>query len=131
MMPISQTKYAYLFDLKDCGDDFYFDNVTEYVRRVMADIEKLDFDDTYKREIRLTAELIQLGSEICKVKLHPESSAPVARELADRLDRMLPEYKALWNLRNYEKGIERSYHHFVSRAEELRALAQEDPAVLG
>ena len=124
MMPLSQTKYAYLFDLKDCGDDFYFDNVTEYVRRVMADIEKLDFDETYKREIRLTAELIELGSEICKVKLHPEASAPAARELADRLDRLLPEYKALWDLRNYEKGIERSYSHFASRARELRALAE-------
>lgn len=124
MMPLSQTKYAYLFDLKDCGDDFYFDNVTEYVRRVMADIEKLDFDETFKREIRLTAELIELGSEICKVKLHPEASAPVARSLADRMERIIPEYKALWDLRNYEKGIERSYNHFASRAKELRTLAE-------
>ncbi len=123
MMPVSQTKYAYLFDLKDCGDDFYFDNVTEYVGKVMADIEKLDFDETYKREIRLTAELIQLGSEICKVKLHPEASAPAAGKLADRLERLLPEYKALWDLRDYEKGIERSYNQFVSRIRELRALA--------
>ena len=130
MMPLDQTKYAYLFDLKDCGEDFYFDNVTEYVRRVMADIEKLDFDETYKREIRVTAELIELGSEICKVKLHPEASASAAQALADRLVRLLPEYKALWNLRNYEKGIERSWNHFVSRAKELRALAAPDPSLL-
>ena len=131
MLPVSQTKYAYLFDLKDCGDDFYFDNVTEYVRRVMTDTEKLDFDETYKREIRLTAELIELGSGICKVKLHPEASASEAQELANRLIRLLPEYRDLWNLRNYEKGIERSYNHFASRAKELRALAESDPAILG
>ncbi len=130
MMPLSQTKYAWLFDLKDCGDDFYFDNVTAYVRRVMADIEKLDFDETFKREIRLTAELIELGSEICKVKLHPQESASEAQELANRIIRLLPEYKALWDLRNYEKGIERSYNHFVSRAKELRALAEADPSAV-
>ncbi len=131
MMPIQETKYAYLFDLKDCGDDFYFDNVTEYVRRVMADIEKLDFDETWKREIRMTAQLIEIGSEICKVKLHPEASASAAQELANRLIRLLPEYRALWLLRNYEKGIERSYNHFVNRARELRALAEADPPLLG
>jgi len=42
-MPMNQTKYAHLFDLKDSGDDFYFDNVTDYVSRVMADIEKIGF----------------------------------------------------------------------------------------
>ena len=131
MMPIQETKYAYLFDLKDCGDDFYFDNVTEYVRRVMADIEKLDFDETWKREIRMTAQLIEIGSEICKVKLHPEASASEAQELANRLIRLLPEYRALWLLRNYEKGMERSYNHFVNRAKELRALAEADPPLLG
>ena len=73
-MPISHTKYAHLFDLKDSGDDFYFDNVTDYVRRVMADIEKVDFDEQMKREVRWTAQMIELGSEICKVKLHPEQS---------------------------------------------------------
>ena len=130
IMPLSQTKYAWLFDLKDCGDDFYFDNVTAYVRRVMADIEKLDFDETVKREIRLTAELIELGSEICKVKLHPQKSASEAQELANRIICLLPEYIALWNLRNYEKGIERSYNHFISRAKELRALAEADPSAI-
>ena len=130
MLPISQTKFVYLYDLKDCGDDFYFDNVTAYVRKVMADIEQLSFDETLKREIRLTAELIELGSEICKVKMHPEASASKAQELADRIVRLLPEYKALWDLRNYEKGIERSYNQFVSRVKELRALAGADPAAL-
>ncbi len=124
MMPLNQTKYVWLFDLKDRGDDFFFDNVTEYVRRVMADIEKLDFDETFKREIRVTAELIRAGAELCKVKLHPEASASGAGELADRLERVLPEYRALWNLRNYEKGIERSWNHFTARVQELRDLAE-------
>ncbi|MBQ8955096.1 MAG: family 20 glycosylhydrolase [Clostridia bacterium] len=122
-LPLSVTRYAHLFDLKDSGDDFYFDNVTGYVRRVMADIEALSFDDTCKREIRLTARLIELGSEVCKVKLHPQASIEKASELADMIDRILPEFTSLWLCRNYEKGIERFGGCLTARRDELRALA--------
>ncbi len=121
-MPISQTKYAHLFDIKDSGDDFYFNNVTDYVRRVMADIEKIDFDETFKREIRMTAKLIELGSEICKVKLHPQESVGDVDRLVALLDEVIPEYKALWKLRNYEMGIERTLNQLLSRREELLSL---------
>ena len=122
ILPLNETRYAHLFDLKDSGDDFYFDNVTAYVRRVMDDIEKLPVDPLLLREIRMTAQLIILGSELCKVKLHPDASRQEAGELADMIDRLLPEFKALWNIRNYEKGIERFYGYLVSRRDELRAL---------
>ena len=124
-LPISETCYAHLFDMKDSGDDFYFDNVTDYVRRVMADIEKLTFDGLLKREIRLTAQLIELGSEVCKVKLHPQASAGKAQELADMIDHLLPEYTEIWNIRNYEMGIERFVSQLKARRDELRALKAE------
>lgn len=121
-LPVSQTRYAHLFDMKDSGDDFYFDNVTAYVKKVMADIEKLPLPDLYPREIRLTAELIELGSELCKVKLHPSESVREAQALADMIDRLLPEYQALWRIRNYEKGVERFSKDLLARRDELRAL---------
>ena len=124
ILPISQTRYAHLFDLKDSGDDFYFDNVTSYVERVMADIEQLSFEDTLKREIRLTANLITLGSEICKVKLHPEKSRDQAAALAEKIDGILPEFEALWKARNYEKGVERFAGHLAQRRRELLALSE-------
>ncbi len=122
-LPLNTTRYAHLFDLKDSGDDFYFDNVTDYVRRVAADIERLSFDELFKREIRLTAQLIELGSEVCKVKLHPIESACGAGALADMIDRILPEFTDLWRRRNYEKGIERFSGCLLARRDELRALA--------
>ena len=122
-LPISETRYAHLFDLKDSGDDFYFDNVTAYVRKVMADIEKLSFDETVKREISLTARLIELGSEVCKVKLHPQSSAVQAQHLADMIGEILPEFRELWLKRNYEKGVEKYSEILLSRQRELRELA--------
>ena len=122
ILPVSVTRYAHLFDMKASGDDFYFDNVTDYIRRVMADIEKLDFDPLLKREIRLTAQLVEIGSELCKIKLHPQDSVAKAHALADRIDSILPEYVSLWNIRNYEMGIERFMNHLTARRDELRAL---------
>ena len=121
-LPLNETKYAHLFDMKDSGDDFYFDNVTAYVRKVMADIEKLDFDERLKREIRVTAWMIELGSEICKVKLHPQESVDKVDELVALIDKILPEYIELWNHGNYEMGIARSQGYLTSRREELLAL---------
>ena len=121
-LPISETKYAHLFDLKDSGDDFYFDNVTDYARRVMADIEKVDFDEQMKREVRWTADAIVLGSELCKVKLHPAESVDKVDELVALIDKVAEEYKELWNFRNYEKGQEKFLVHMQSRKAELLAL---------
>ena len=121
-LPLDVTKFAHIFDLKDSGDDFYFDNVTAYVRKVMADIEKVDFDERLKREIRLTAWLIELGSEICKVKLHPQESVGKVDELVGMIDRILPEYIEIWNYRNFEMGIARFRDYLISRRAELLAL---------
>ncbi|MBR5231368.1 MAG: family 20 glycosylhydrolase [Clostridia bacterium] len=121
-MPLNETKYAHLHDLKDSGDDFYFDNVIDYVRRVQADIEKLEFDELFAREIRLTTKMITLGSEICKVKLHPQESVGEVDRLVALIDEIIPEYIEIWNIRNYEMGIERSLNHFKSRRAELLAL---------
>ena len=122
MLPLNQTRYAHLFDMKDSGDDFYFDNVTAYVRKVMADIEKLDFDESLKREIRMTAWLIEFGSELCKVKLHPEASVDRVDDLVALLDKILPLYIDVWNTRNYEMGIQRFLGCLYGRREELLAL---------
>ena len=124
-LPLGETRYAHLFDMKDSGDDFYFDNVIRYVRAVMEDVEKLDFDETYKREIRLTARLVELGSEVCKVKLHPQASRGKARSLAEQIDALLPEYLALWKLYNYERGCEKFRDILTRRRDELLALAGE------
>ena len=123
ILPLKETRYAHLFDLKDSGDDFYFNNVTDYVGRVMADIEALDFDAGWKREIRLTARLIEAGSELCKIKLHPERSRGEAAALAEKLEELIPEFREIWMTRNYEKGEERFEEYLTSRRDELRALA--------
>ena len=41
----------------------------------------------------MTAQLIMLGSEVCKIKLHPQESVVQAHELTDLIDRLLPEFR--------------------------------------
>ena len=120
--PLHQTNHAYLFDMKDSGDDFYFDNVIDYVHRVMADIEKVDFDERLKAEIRVTSWFIELGSELCKVKLHPKESVKDVPRLVALIDKILAHYTDLYLYRNYEQGINRYLHHLYARREELLAL---------
>jgi len=76
----------------------------------------------FKREIRVTAWLVELGSEICKVKLHPEASVGKVDELVALIDKILPEYIDIWNIRNYEMGIARFRDQLYARREELLAL---------
>jgi len=121
-LPMHETKYAHLFDLKDSGDDFYFDNVIDYIRKVQADIEKLTFDERFKREIRLTVWMIELGAEICKVKLHLEESVDRVDELVALIDKILPEHIEIWNYRNYEMGVARFLDQLKARRAELLAL---------
>jgi len=118
-MPMNQTKYAHLFDLKDSGDDFYFDNVIDYVKRVQADIEKVDFDKQMKREVRFTALLIELGAEVCKVKLKGALAPEKADALIGMIDTAMKEYEELWNFRNYPKGINKFMDTLIARREEI------------
>lgn len=73
--PMETTSYGAYFDIKDCGDDFYFDNVVRYVEGILVDLENLDMDQQYKREIVINAKIIILSAKLCKVRLHMKIDA--------------------------------------------------------
>jgi HAD superfamily hydrolase (TIGR01549 family) len=102
--------------MKDSGDDFYFDNVTDYVRRVMADIDRIEFDERLKREIRLTAQLIELGSELCKVKLHPQDSIKEAKALAAMIDDILAYCSEHHGMHANPEEVHETWHNAWSYA---------------
>ena len=41
------------------------------------------------------------------------------------IDGILPEFVALWNTRNYERGVERFCGYLTARRDELLSLAAE------
>ncbi|NLZ89778.1 MAG: hypothetical protein GX916_09805, partial [Clostridiales bacterium] len=67
---------------------------------------------------------IELGSEVCKVKLHPAESLDKVDELVALIDRILPEHIEIWNYRNFEIGIARFLDHLIARRTELLALKE-------
>ena len=104
--PFEETGYFRFFDLKDCGDDFYFDNVTAYVRKVLADVEKLDFDPQLKAEIFLNSKMVILSSELAKVRMGSPTTEAQRQAILSLMDEIGQEFPILWDKRNYPKGKE-------------------------
>ena len=120
--PLTQTNYAHLFDLKDSGEIFYFDNVTDYVTRVMDDIIALEFDERFKREILVNCNMVLLASELCKMKLGKKHTKDELDALLDMMADMHDEYYELWCYRNYEHGVDRFLGQLDMHRRELEEL---------
>ena len=107
------------FNIKECGDDFYFDNVISYVGSVCRDIEKAKANENLKAEVLCNAEMILLGAELCKIKTHGFVSREKKEELLKRFDNVIEEYTKLWKVKNFENGIENSVGRLKARRAEL------------
>lgn len=120
--PLDESKYAYFYDLKEFGDEFYFNNVVEYVNKILADIKKLDFDQQIKREIILNSEMVILSAEQCKIRCGYELPNEKLDELISLSDRLAKEFYELWIMRNFERGVEIFKTQIEDRKNELVAL---------
>jgi cysteine synthase A len=77
-------------------------------------VERRNLLKAYGAEVVLTPGAQGMAGAIAK-----------AQELADMIDRILPEYTEIWNYRNYEMGIERFVGYLRARRDEMRALKAE------
>ena len=116
---IGKTGYGAYFDLKDCGDDFYFDNVIRYIEKVCADVKTLAFDEDYKQEISLGADTVILAAELCKLRMHGRLDAKKGAALTALTESIRARFTALWREANYEKGMERFLSVLDARKAEL------------
>lgn len=121
-LPLKETQYAHLYNLKDSGDKFYFDNVSNYVKSIILDVEKLDFDNQLKREIIINSRMVILSSEICKLRLGYHISNDEIDDLIAEIDFLSKEYYELWCMRNYEKGVEDYLNQLSVKRDELMEL---------
>ncbi|MBR5508388.1 MAG: family 20 glycosylhydrolase [Clostridia bacterium] len=120
--PQGETSYMDYFNLKECGDAFYFDNVCEYVHKCMKDVEKLDIDPVYKREILINSKMVILASEFCKIRMNIIPDEDKIQELLSLVDEIECEFRKLWLGRNYEKGVECFLKTLGARKRELISL---------
>ena len=98
--------YGAYFDLKACGDDFYFDNVIRYVKEILEAVKTLSVEDRYMREITVGASTVILAAEFCKLRTRGTADAETAKRLIPLIDEIYGAFKSLWNEMNYEKGAE-------------------------
>ena len=121
-LPLSETKGLELFDLKVCGDDFYFDNVIYYVQKILGELDKIDFDEKWKRQIYINARMVILSAELCKIRINQKAESSKINELVALIDDIYDEYTYLWDLDNYAKGKEHFLDQLTDRKNELLSM---------
>ncbi len=121
-LPLSQTKYVHLFDLKNRGDRFYFDNVIDYVKRVLADFERVEIDPHFKREITVNARMVIFSAELCNIRLGHVPPRDAIKALIAEAEWIEQEFVCLWNRTNFAHGTEEFLSQLRPRREELIAL---------
>ena len=114
--PLSETAVEPFFDLKECGDDFYFENVTAYVQKCIDAVEKIDFDEIWKRQVILNAKMVILSSDLCIIRMHQTAENAEIERLVNLIDEIYDEYTYLWDLENYPEGKD----HFLSQLRDRR-----------
>ena len=123
---LDQTSYGAFFDLKACGDAFYFDNVIRYVNEILADVKKLSIDDYYKREIIMNSDMVVLAAEFCKLRMGAKIGEEKIRLLIDFVDSIDKEFRSLWLERNYEEGISRFLEVLSARKRDLTNMLSQN-----
>jgi len=121
--PMDDTIDAYggvkQYDLKRFEDTFDFENVIAYVDSIQKRLEKIEFEDTLKREILLTCKMIKLGAEIVILKITEETTPEKKAEILSSIDVITEEHISLWKNRNFENGMEVSVGVLTARRKEI------------
>ncbi len=121
-LSLTETKYAHLFDLKNRGDRFYFDNVIDYVKKVLSDFEKVEIDPFFKREITVNAHMVIFSAELCNIRLGHLPSKGALDALIAEADWIEKEFILLWDRTNFAHGKEEFLSQLRPRRAELCAL---------
>ena len=122
--PINETKGAHFFDLKECGADFYFDNIIYYVSKILNELNAVDFDEIQKRQIFINSRMVILSAEICKIRINGTALPEKIKELTGMIDEICEEYAVLWDMENYPDGKEFFIDQLLCRKKELIELGK-------
>ena len=98
---------------------YYFDNVIEYVEKILSDIQKLELNSQLKREIIINSKMVILSAELCKVRIGCMPDADKVKSIVSLIDCIYEEYHTLWCLCNFQKGEEHFLNQLSSRKKEL------------
>lgn len=120
--PLDKTSYGAFFDLKACGDAFYFNNVIRYIKEILEEIQALSVDEVHLQEITVGARSVILAAELCKLRMGEKISEEKAKSLISLINTLKSEFEALWKVQNYEEGVQQFLGILDAKQAELEKI---------
>ena len=121
-LPLGETAIEPFFDLKVCGDSFYFENVKCYVEKCMEAVEQIEFDEVLKRQVLLNAKMVVLASELCVIRKNQSCESTKIDVLIKLIDEIHDEFVFLWDKDNHPDGRKIFLLQLEGRRKELLEL---------
>lgn len=124
--PLNDNDFSPFFNLDVVGDEYYFDNIIYALKKLIADVQKIDTDDIWKRSVTVNAKMNLLGAEYAIVKMKKAVTKAKADELIKLSENIVSEAKDIWLEYNYSEGMEESFRRFALREKELKEYIDKD-----
>lgn len=122
--PITMQKVPYFFDMAVVGDDFYFDNMEDYINKLICKVELVDCDENFKREVILSARMYLFATECCRAKYHLNVTKEKYEEIKKLCNWIIKENKEIWPLKNYTAVPGTYLECFEQRLKEMAELVK-------
>ncbi len=106
------------FNLTECGDDFYFDNIISYTKKCLSDLDKKNPLQKWKLQIKNNCLMVIVASELLKIRMSKKVDAVKYDELCKMSLEIEENYKKLWDEENYPSGKELFLNQLKNRIEE-------------
>lgn len=100
--PLSQDN---LLGIREGNGDFYFKNVINYVNEEIKNIEAIEFDENYKRQLISNAKMVVFSAYLCLVRMNYALGKEKIEYLINLADEIIKEHTTLWMRENFEEGI--------------------------
>lgn len=91
--PLSQKIKTNFYDVTELYNEYYIDNIIEYVNKLIKRIKAIDFPKLYKDEVLTDAMTIILSAELMRVRITDKVTRAKAEEIHEMTKSVLSYYK--------------------------------------
>lgn len=123
---LSNRKYKMSLDtnispLMDYEDVYTNNNVINYVKHYWEIIDSMPVDELLKKQISVNCRMVIFAEELSNIRLGHNVTNENINKLIDFAECLKNDFKEIWLVYNYEKGVEVFVSRVDERIQELRA----------
>ncbi|MBQ8311261.1 MAG: family 20 glycosylhydrolase [Clostridia bacterium] len=104
---LNETVVPGFMDLAE-QDPFYYENVIDYLNKILSALETADIDEKAKRQMVLDARFYVLAAELDIIRINQAVTGEKIDALVALIDWIAEEHRTLWLADNFENGLEKS-----------------------